>query len=59
MEELRNRLIEFVFIERNWKLKQAASFFELSIGTLSKVLNGKQNLNKRNQARVKKLLGIQ
>ena len=56
MEELRIKLKKFMF-ERNMKLKDASIFFGLSIGTISKFINGKQNLNQRNQYRMRKLLG--
>ena len=55
MNELRNKLKAFMF-DRDMKLKEAAVFFGVSIGTISKFINGKQSLNQRNAYRIDKIL---
>jgi len=55
MEKLREQLKQFIF-DRNMTLETASKFFDLSIGTLSKFINDRQNLNQRNEYRVRKLI---
>jgi len=57
LADLRKSLKAFMF-DRNMRLKGASEFFGLSIATLSNFINDRQNLNQRNQYRIRKLMGL-
>ena len=54
-DDLREQLKTYLY-DRNMKIKRASVFLGLSIGTISKFINGKQSLNQRNEYRVRKLI---
>ena len=57
MRNLREQLKSFMY-ERNMTLDIASKFFGISIAAISKYLNGKTDLNPRNEYRVKQRMGI-
>jgi len=57
LAELRKTFKKFIF-ERDMRLEVASEFFGLSIGTISGFINGRQNLNQRNQYKIRKLMGL-
>jgi len=57
LAELRKTFKKFIF-ERDMRLEVASEFFGLSIWTISGFINGRQNLNQRNQYKIRKLMGL-